>query len=134
MQEKKEHEIVRGYIRLSKTWHAAGSPLQEPIITIGNYISNIPCATGEMSIIWRTLNGAKLRCPQVSDECWNRLSKFSDLTTEMAKASNKHLSEEKFAALLIRLGYADVTEYEKPLTTRRQPRTIRGSPDSGLQI
>ena len=83
MQVKKRSGIVKGYIRMSKTWYAAGSLLEEPIITIGYYYPNSAATRGEMSVIWERIQGEMLPKLQVFDENW----KLSETGLEAIKES-----------------------------------------------
>lgn len=107
-----------GFVWYSQAWYAGnlnrGSVDDEvDSISIGMYAEE-GGTDGEFAITWCKLGGALVPKLEVFDDGWRVLSQFPQLLVELAALDNQNVTPERMAALLLRLGFADLTERTDP--------------------
>lgn len=114
-------EFIPGFVRVSRAWNAASS-LESCAerICISKYAGSQPAVQGELVLAWPALaERPELRVRQPG---WDLLAKdFSGLLRHMVRIDGA-ISPDDFCALLLRLGFADMTVTEQPanvVTLRR---------------
>jgi hypothetical protein len=106
-------EHVPGFVRVSLAWYAAsslGSCAER--ICISNFNGSQRVSAGELIVEWATAGeGPELRVRQAG---WDLLARdFSGLLRHMTRIAGP-ISPDDFCAMLLRLGYADMTVAERP--------------------
>jgi len=109
---------VRGYHRFSKAYHNLYDDIS---VMFGIYGIN-EGTKGEMSVKWEDLGHQHLTAKLcVYRDAMIVLASFNDVFQYIAKKyENKHYSEEQFCKCLDECGFIDLTEYERPLATRKE--------------
>jgi hypothetical protein len=113
---KNNQEPVRGFYHLSEAWYGSAN-LQTANFTdevlFGMYHPE-GGTDGEMSVRWSELGSKSVPRLQVFDDAWSMLASFTDLLAAMGKHDNECITPKAFCALLLGLGFQDLTPRKNP--------------------
>ncbi len=116
---------IRAFHWSTRAWYASVCHRPDVVesIMFGHYNPE-GGTTGEMEMRWENLGGNA--CPRlcVFDDAWAVLATFPDLIARLGELDNQRITAEAFVALLLSLGFKDLTAYETPARYRDQDHPI----------
>jgi hypothetical protein len=107
------NENVRAFYRSDKAYYADANRIKLPEINFGLYDKDGGCVA-EITAVWMELGNDLVPQIQIFDDAWEVFAEMKDLIDELAKYNRKAISDDKFAEILLSLGFKDRTEYEIP--------------------
>lgn len=109
----KDHkDCRRAFHWSSKAWYSKYNPPKNPEIHFGMYHKD-GSTSGEMAMVWNSLENKKIPQLCVFDDAWNALSLFTDLIQKLAGFDDENITEEKFIEILKEHNFEDITAYEE---------------------
>ena len=108
----KEEKSIKGYIRNSKAWYKDAFKGENISLTIGDYYDD-GSTTGEFQIEWIPLSDFVAPKLKMFDDSWHLLNKYTDFFKCLSKLDSKEITENDLCKELDKLGFKDLTEYEK---------------------
>lgn len=109
-------EYVKGFYHLSEAWYAEanlrGSEEVDEVML--GYYSGSGGTAGELGVRWRVLAGNHVPQLQALDDSWAVLASMPELIQEMGKVNDENITPKDFCALLLRLGFTDMTPRRNP--------------------
>ena len=122
-----DHEgDVRGFYHLSEAWYGPANLIGSKYTDEVNFGFFCPDGgtSGEMCMRWTELGGKNVPQIQCFNDGWSTLASFTDLIAELGKLDDENITPKKFSALLLRLGFKDLTPRENPYGDKgdRKPR------------
>lgn len=105
----------RGYIHTNAAWYADAvlAPDHPGEVLFGLYHTD-GSTDGEMGMEWSMPRDRYVPALHVYDDAWGVLFGFADVLEALAEVANQHIGPVQFCAVLDRLGFADLTERERP--------------------
>ena len=107
-------EAVKGFHWTSKTWYALLFSDDRVVdeIMIGFYFPGEGGTTGEFAIRWRTIGESAHARLEVFDDGWSALRAMPELVLMLSQIHGTP-TPEFIQAELIRIGFVDMTNYER---------------------
>ena len=96
----------KGFYQLSKLRKSGTRDDASDEIIIGFYHPE-GGTSGEFSVVWTKVGGKYAPLLRVYDDAWHALSSMPELIVAMADSSDKNITPDAFAKMLIDLGFKD---------------------------
>jgi len=111
---------IRGFYHLSEAWYGPAnlsSGRSEDEVTFGFYCPE-GGTSGEMSMKWDSMGA----CLRVWHDAWHTLVRFSSVVVALGEVEEKPtITPKEFCALLLRLGFQDMTPRKNPYAATEKP-------------
>ncbi len=108
--------MIRGFYWHSQSWYGPMVPVGRggatDCINVGFYDPD-GGTTGEFSFTWHVLSNREHPRLNVFDDAWHALAQMPELIAALADLDDKDVSPATMAALLIGLGFRDLTKRER---------------------
>jgi hypothetical protein len=123
----RDHEgDFRGFYHLSEAWYGPSNLVNSKYTDEVNFGFFCPDGgtSGEMAMRWQELGGKDVPELTCFSDAWNTLASFPDLIAAMGELDDTDPTPKQFCALLMQLGFKDLTPRENPYgnTDSRKPR------------
>lgn len=111
-------KYIKGFYHLSEAWYGEVNLRNSKYIdeVMLGYYAKEGGTGGEFGIRWKELGGKSIPQLQAFYDAWGVLASMPEFIYEIGELDDKNIQPKEFCAILLRLGFQDLTQRADPYT------------------